>query len=68
MDGRKISEIGDSMIGSLWKDKSNRIFILNRTYTAKSQDKYYVFIRTSGMKSHLTLNEFFVNRHMTQIT
>ena len=66
MDGRKVSEIGDSMIGTLWKC-NNEICILKNTYTTDKGRKYYVFIRQC-LTEEVILNQGFVNVHMAKIT
>lgn len=54
------------MIGTLWKCRKGKIYILKRTYMYDNKTRHYVFIRPSG--NTLTLRDFFVDRSMTKIT
>ena len=54
------------MIGTLWKCRIGKIYILKEKYTTKFGNEYYVFIRPSG--NHVTLRAFFVDRGMFKIT
>ena len=59
------------MIGTLWKCRMGKIYILKETFstsknTSTKEIKYYVFIKPSG--NHVTLRDFFVDRGMTKIT
>tara|TARA_B100001093_G_scaffold303610_1_gene289537 strand:- start:298 stop:462 length:165 start_codon:yes stop_codon:yes gene_type:complete len=54
------------MIGTLWKCRKARIFILKEKYTTRQGNEYYVFISPSGR--HVTLRAFFVDRGMAKIT
>ncbi len=66
MDRRKISEIGDSMTGTLWKYKEeNQIYILKEKYITTKGNEHYVFIEPNG--HHVVLRAFFVEKSMTKI-
>lgn len=59
------------MIGTLWKCRMGRIYILKEINTTSKNTstkviKHYVFIQPSG--NTLTLRDFFVDRGMTKIT
>ena len=55
------------MIGTLWKQKNNKIiYILTDVYTATKGTTYYVLHTPSGV--HRVLNEFFFNRNFSPIT
>ena len=53
------------MTGTLWKC-NNEICILKDTYITDKGHKYYVFIR-QNLNEYVTLNQGFVNLHMTKI-
>ena len=59
------------MIGTLWKCRKGKVYILKETFTTSKNTstkviKYYVFIQPSGKR--VTLRDFFVDRGMTKIT
>jgi len=54
------------MIGSLWKCRMDKVYILKEKYTTRQGNEYYVFIKPSG--NHVTLRAFFVDRGMFKIT
>ena len=54
------------MIGTLWKCRMDKIYILKKTHKKENKITHYVFIQPSG--TPLTLNAFFVDRGMTKIT
>jgi hypothetical protein len=65
MDGQQVSKTGDQMIGTLWKCRKGKIYILKDKYFTTGGALYYVF--TTPSLGHVTLRDFFVERSMTKI-